>query len=367
MNELHDVDKPASPLLSEFWKSHPEYRVGGYDGWGAYALNYAIPEVRRYVLAILSEVVGRYDLDGLELDFMRFPYYFPYHRDSMPAYAALMNGFIRQIRRMTGEIAATRGRQILLAVRVPSSLEGCAYVGLDPGTWSREGLVDFITVAPFLSTETDIPVREFKRECGSVPVYTGLEFTIGARMMTREEKRAAAALLYAAGSDGMYLFNYFVAWDVGLHADMDVLRELVHPDSLVGKDKLYTLAIPRYPVPNVSLPSALPLHIEEGERGAVILRAHEPVVPRTMTLRIECAADVDPANLRVAFNGVELAAGARPTSAMMYPQPVEYKPAPVSRAAEFDVPPKLLKEVNSVSILTASSLRVDWMYLAVRH
>jgi hypothetical protein len=367
MNELHDVDKPASPLLSEFWKEHPAYRVGGYAGWGAYALNYAVPEVRNHVFAILTEVVERYDLEGLELDFMRFPYYFPYHRDSMSSYAAIMSGFVRDVRRMTKDVAAKRGRQILLTVRVPSSLEGCSYVGLDPATWAREGLVDFVTVAPFLSTETEIPVRDFKLACGPVPVYTGMEFTIGARMMTREEKRAAAALLYAAGSDGIYLFNYFVAWDAGFQADTEVLRELAHPDSLVRKDKLYTLAIPRYPVPYVSLPSPLPLNVREGERGGVVLRVHEPVAPRTITLRIECAADVGPSDLRVAFNATDLAPGVRPTSALLYPQPVEYKPAPVSRAVEFQVPPHILQDVNSVSILGGTSLTVHWIYLAVKH
>ena len=50
MNELHDVDKPESPLLGEFWKAHPEWRVGGYAGWGKEALNYAVPGGARILL-----------------------------------------------------------------------------------------------------------------------------------------------------------------------------------------------------------------------------------------------------------------------------------------------------------------------------
>ncbi len=101
MNELHDVDVPGSPLLSEFWKSHPQYRVGGYEGWGAMALNYAEPEVRDYYFALLSEVCNRFDIDGLEMDFMRFPYFFPRDTTRMKEYAGVMTEFVRRVRAMT--------------------------------------------------------------------------------------------------------------------------------------------------------------------------------------------------------------------------------------------------------------------------
>jgi len=367
MNELHDVDKPESPLLSEFWKRHPNYRVGGYAGWGASALNYAIPEVRDNVYAILEEVCERYDLDGLELDFMRFPYYFPYQRDSMEIHARTMTAFVERVRRLIDGKAVERGKHILLAARVPSSLKGCAHAGLDPAAWCAGGLIDFLTVAPFLSTETNIPVSEFKAVCGTVPVYTGIEYTIGARQMTREEKRAAAALLYAAGADGIYLFNYFVAWDMGLQADMDVLRDLSHPDSLSGKDKLYTVAIPRYPVPNVSLGSQLPLDVAPDKPCFVTVRTNEARRPRSVTLRIECERDVDPDDIHVMFNGVVLQIGGRPERSMLFPQPVEYKPAPTSRSVEFAVDPALVETENRLRVQSDREARVDWVYLAVRH
>ena len=367
MNELHDVDKPESPLLSSFWKDHPEYRVGGYAGWGASALNYALPEVREHVLALLSEVCERYDPDGLELDFMRFPYYFPYREDSMQGYARTMTAFVESVRQMIDRVGSSRGKKMLLAARVPTSLRACAYVGLDPVRWAGDGLIDFLTVAPFLSTETDIPVAEFKSACGAVPVYTGIEYTIGTRMMTREEKRAAAALLYAAGSDGIYLFNYFVAWDMGLKADMEVLRDLSDPDSLVGKDKLYTLAIPRYPVPNVSLSSPMPLTFTPGQPRSVVLRTHEPARPNRLILRIEGSADLRPEDCVVSFNGQRLSGGVQAETAMLFPQAVEYTPAPVSRSIEYRVDPGVLKGANEIVLTTKREVRIDWIYLAVLH
>jgi parallel beta-helix repeat protein len=366
MNELHDVDKPESPLLGPFWKQHPQWRVGGYAGWGKEALNYAVPEVRDYYFALLKEVVERYDLDGLELDFMRFPYYFPYKADSMRACAAIMTDFVERVRKMTLKAGHDRKKEILLAARVPSSLQSCEYVGLDPALWCSKGLVDFLTVAPFLSTEIDIPVDKIKAACGPVPVYAGLEYTIGDRMMTREEMRAAAALLYASGADGIYLFNYFTRWDVGLEPDVQLLSELVSPDSLAGKEKLYTLAVPRYPIPGVSLLGQLPLEMKGGERKTVALRIVEPKQPFSAVLRIECREEISPGDLRVTFNGHSLAEGTNPLNAQVFPQKVPYPLTSTHRILEFRLDPKHLLTANTFSIEAKRSLTVQWLHLATR-
>ena len=367
MNELHDVDKPSSPLLSPFWKAHPEYRVGGYEGWGKEALNYAIPAVRDYFVAILKEVVERYDLDALELDYMRFPYYFPFHPDSMETYARITTSFVERVRRMTDSVGASRGKKILLSARVPTSLKGCEHVGLDPAAWSREGLIDFLTLAPFLSTETNIPVTEFKATCGSIPIYTCLEFTIGARQMTREEKRAAATLLYEAGADGMYLFNYFVAWDAGFQADTDVLTELANPELLANKDKLYTIAIPRYPVPGVSLPGQVPIQLKQGEEQSVTVRTHEPVRPRTVVVRIECSDTIAAGDLQLKMNGIVLGKGVRPSDAQIYPEKI-WPSLPVrEKTLEFNADPALLHDTNQLMIQANRSVKVEWVYVGVKH
>jgi len=268
---------------------------------------------------------------------------------------------------LTDSVAAVRGHPILLGARVPSSLKACAYLAADPARWCREGLIDFLTIAPFLSTETDIPAGEFKAVCGSVPVYTGLEFTIGNRQMTRGEKRAAAALLYAAGADGMYLFNYFVAGDVGVDPDTEILSELSDPRLLEGKDKLYTLAAAWYPVPNISLPSQLPLPLRKAELKTVTMRIHEPVMPKSTVLRVECSDDVATGDLRVVLNGVALNQGVHPVSAQIFPETVARELPNIAKTLEFQVDPKILKESNSISIHAQVPLQVDWVYMGVRH
>jgi hypothetical protein len=366
MNELHDVDKPGSPLLGPFWKSHPEYRVGGYPGWGAYALNYAIPEVREYFFAILREVCERYDCDGLELDFMRFPYYFPPHRDSIKTYASVMTEFVRRVRAMTAEIAGHRGRPMLLSARVPTSLAACAYVGLDPAAWANDGLIDLLTIAPFLSTQPEIPVAEFRQACSGIPVYAGLEYTMGTRSMLREQKRAAAALLYAAGADGIYLFNYFVYWDAGLKADMDVLTELADPVLLSHTDKLYTVAPTRHPIPMVTPASPMPLVVPRMETRTISFRTAERQTPKSVAIRIECSSDIGPEELKVWFNVKEQGRGVHPADLLPFPQTVDFTPAPAARVLEFQVDPSLLGSENSLTILATRDVQVDYVYVAVK-
>ncbi len=298
---------------------------------------------------------------------MRFPYYFPYRADSMNAYAGILTDFVGRVRRMTDSIAQVRGHTILLGARVPSWLGGCVHMGADPGAWCKGGLIDFLTVAPFLSTETDIDAMEFKAVCGSVPVYTGLEFTIGNRQMTRPEKRAAAALHYAAGSDGIYLFNYFVAWDAGLEADLDVLRELADPEALAGKDKLYTLADPWFPISGISRASQLPLELKKAQMETVTMRISEPVRPASALLRVECSKAIVPGDLRVRVNGIVLPEGVRPASSQLFPEKVTRAMPDITKTVEYVVDPGLLTEVNAIGIQAMVPLKVEWVYLGVFH
>jgi hypothetical protein len=367
MNELHDVDKPGSPLLGDFWKSHPEYRVGGYDGWGAFALNYAEPAVREYYFALLRELCDRYPIDGLELDFMRFPYYFPRDSAKMESFAPLMTQFVERVRNMTVETGRRRGIPIALAARVPSSLEACAYVGLDPAAWCARGLVDFLTVAPFLSTEPDMHLGEFRKSCRDIPLYACFEYTCGERMMTVEEIRAASALFYAAGADGIYSFNYFCARAGGQEPEFSVFHDIGDPAALGRMDKVYTLSAAKYPVPRVSLPAPLPVRVRKGKPQTVTLGTREPVLPAGIRLRIECAGSTAEGSLDVAFNGVRLPRGVYPADRRIVPRNVLYMPPPVTHALEFDVDPQSLKDVNTLTLSSGADVSVEWIYLIVKH
>ena len=365
MNELHDVDKPGSPLLSAFWKQHPEYRVGAYEGWGASALNYALPEVRDYYFRLLEEVCDRFDLDGLELDFMRFPYYFPANAERRGEYSELMTGFLERIRAMTITRGIRRGRPILLSSRIPSSLEGCKYVGLDPATWCKRGLVDFLTVAPFLSTEMEISVNSFKAVCPGIPIYAGIEYTIGSRMMTNEEARAASSSLYANGADGIYSFNYFCSREDGQEPDFAVFADISSPDSLLHKNKLYAFSAAKYPVPNVSLTHQLPITLTNGAPRTITLSTPGLAQPARTLLRVESLAIISPEDIRVSFNGTQLHEGTVPPYSQIFVRKVPYQLPSTEHCLEFALDPALLRDSNLVTFAAKKTIVITWLYLAV--
>ncbi|OIP02713.1 MAG: hypothetical protein AUJ98_00425 [Bacteroidetes bacterium CG2_30_33_31] len=73
----HDLNK-ISP--KHIYNVHPEWFLQTYNGKimshenyeGAF-LDPALPEVREYLLNIFSDIVKNYDLDGIQLDYIRYP------------------------------------------------------------------------------------------------------------------------------------------------------------------------------------------------------------------------------------------------------------------------------------------------------
>jgi uncharacterized lipoprotein YddW (UPF0748 family) len=65
-------DDHGRGLQSEFSQKHPECRWRHRDGWPYYSqLSFAFPQVRKYKLAILKELLRKYPIDGLFLDWIR--------------------------------------------------------------------------------------------------------------------------------------------------------------------------------------------------------------------------------------------------------------------------------------------------------
>ena len=210
MNDLHFNDVSVrNPLeQSDFWLDHPEFYVGEHPGWNATgALNFAHEEVRQYKLNMIREICEGYDLDGLELDFMRFPVYFPYGEGEN--YLDVMTDFVADARSIADEAGQRRGRPILLTVRVPSRMDFCLSRGFDVRTWVEKGLVDFITLSAFFTDDPILPVREFIEALGpaEIGVYGSLENGVHSPREPRTHGlyRAAAAHMLASIIQGTHV------------------------------------------------------------------------------------------------------------------------------------------------------------------
>ncbi len=251
LNEVHAVDKPESLLLSRFWRAHPEWRVGG-PGWNGQALNFAVPEVRARRLAELRECCQRFDIDGLDLDFQRFPSYFPPGKG--PTHLDTMTAWVREVRAMTGEVGRKRGRPLLLSARVMARPEQTRAAGLDPARWAKDGLVDFVTVAHFLHNDFPLPVAEYRNLLpDGTPLYGCIEVEPKA-----DGYRRIARRLWKDGVDGVMLFNFFTSREEPDPSEppFEVLQELGNPNPTVlptlglwqrGKETLVSAAFPNVP------------------------------------------------------------------------------------------------------------------------
>ena len=156
----HQRGAQASPLTSEFWRRHPEYRIG--ENWPGSAfsadlLDYAHAEVRAWWLGVITDIAARFEIDGVELDFMRNPFFF--HPARAAAGRPLMTAFVREVREVLDEAGRRRGRHLGLAARCPTSLAGCDVIGLDVETWVRDGLVDVLIPSPTRTNKFETDLR----------------------------------------------------------------------------------------------------------------------------------------------------------------------------------------------------------------
>ena len=218
MNDTHDAGIPDSHLHSRYYRDNAQFHLKPGAGRSAGGLNYTHVEVREHYLSLVRELAEGYDFDVLELDFMRFPFYFDQKSKAgdIVRCCRTMTGFIRAVR----EILDGTGRPIALIPRVASSPVTARQLGFDVRRWAREGLVDGITAADFLSTCWDPAIGEYRSFVGpKVAVYAGLEvaadrrdgLTIRWHPESYEMLRGFAAGCYAAGADGVNTFNYFLA------------------------------------------------------------------------------------------------------------------------------------------------------------
>lgn len=214
MNDVHYNDDLAHPFHGAIWREEKYHRGGG--GYYGRGLDYAHPEVRDLYRALIVESLDRYEMDGLELDFMREPYLFPPGAEE--AGREILTAWMREISGLVRAAAAKRGQPILLGVRTPSHVEVALSWGLDAPAWAREGLIDLVVATPRWSTlEYDMPLGDWKQalEGTGVALAGGLEILHRpmpggpAKSVNKEQAAGAATAVLAAGADAVYLFNYF--------------------------------------------------------------------------------------------------------------------------------------------------------------
>jgi hypothetical protein len=313
MNDAHDATVPKSPLHSRFWLDHPEYRLPNRNM--NIGLNYGLKPVRDNMMALLREACDRYDMDGLELDWNRFPLHFRVGEELQQG--KMLTEWMAEVRQLVRTAEKKWKHPICLAARVPARPEVSVGTGLDAVTWAKRGLIDHLIVAPFwTTTDFDIPVErwiELLKGTG-VGVTAGVEEAVRAYWNesipnTPELRRGAAMAALARGSQGIYVFNYMDA-----RGKMPYLaKEMGSVDSLVAKDRSYAVTFVDINIPDKPIPSPLLRKLAAGESTEFSLFiGPKPLASVRGTVELKLAPDKpgEKCVAQVALNGHRPAADA---------------------------------------------------------
>jgi hypothetical protein len=205
----------------------PELRMVTKDGTALEKASYAFPEVQDHMLALIREVAENFDIDGVNLGFIRGPQFVAYEKPVIEDFkkeygedprnlddndiriqrlrARYMTDFVRKARKLIDEIETKKGRKIELSAWVYKP-ERDLFYGLDTMTWVKEGLVD--SIVSFGTKEYVNTVKE--NNCKFYQPGGGFfkDLVPG----------------YEKGIDG------FVVWDINLH-----YQELPEPWAIFSK------------------------------------------------------------------------------------------------------------------------------------
>ncbi len=270
MNDCHYNDIPEHPFHGSFWKENPQYSRQGCTGYFANCLDYARQEVRDYYKALIVETLNRYDINGIELDFMREPYLFSNGAELEGT--PILTAWIREIRKLVIDAANKRGHPVQLGIRAPSHPVAALGLGIDAPEWTREGLIDMLVVTPRWATiEFDLPIQQWRNllENSKVTLAGGLEVLYRpypdapATVVSPELATGAAISVLSRGADAVYLFNYFQDGVWPLPVYQSTLKAMTSLDSLLKLISCVGITYRDIVAPNENYRPSLPANGKE--------------------------------------------------------------------------------------------------------
>lgn len=268
MNDVHYGKEETSPLRSDMFYEEREagHIVNGNYRFHPIVYDFTYPRYREALLSYMVELFEKYDVFGLELDFMREFVCFDYKNN--PDCHKIMTEYIKQVREIVKRAENRVGHSIKLSMRTCRSPKDSLAFGFDIKTLSDEGIIDAVIPTPHWNpTDSGIPIREWKALLGDkIPVFAGIEGNnFGFSVNTAANSRAYAAAFYAMGADGIYFNNHEFdsernreVWKITRQNCLEGTREFVvnYQDCVAFPEERYR------PLPlNVDGEAELPLEI----------------------------------------------------------------------------------------------------------
>jgi hypothetical protein len=371
-------DKPSSSIgmsVTRFYAEHPEHRIKPGSQRGADLVqNFAVPEVRAQKLALIRELCENYDLDGLELDFLRF---YSYFREETPLEQrrAIMTDLVKEVRQMIGP-------KRWLSARVPCYLPALDALGLDLKALVAAGL-DMVNASAHYFTTQQHDLAAIRKQTEGAALYFELCHTIWKgdkvqtgydvfpfRRATREQLHTSAHLAYARGADGISLFNfaYYRQHGQGEGRGMfgeppfEALKALREPQTLAKAPQHWFIAY-GWRSPGAK-PLPVPRKIELNKPAKFNFDLAAPTGGWKGAARVRIQADKSLGNGEWAatFNGDAIAASADVSEPFAVPYPSMIAKPEELRA--WTIPTKLLREgKNSLEVTQKNGEPVSVLFV----
>ncbi len=318
MNDSHGLKEADRNMLechhnkwpSEKWRRSRQLRRAPYRSersWeGSY--NYLLQEVRDHHLALIEELFERYDMFGLEMDWMRWGMMFApgFEREGQK----LLTEFVIRVRELADAAEKRYGHPVKLAHRVPANPESCLNLGFNVIEWGENGCVDMLTLSDFLGSNTFDPPLALWRKL--LPEHTTINVYVsqfgpaypGNSIDTDDILRGAASSSWSNGADGLYLFNECYRETDKIEELNNLLTEISDPEKLIKSRRRFPTGYTQAIAAGESTRNTLPVPLKQKCIGVNYGRMEENITCRlaagkvlpdsTCTLSLGFSPDTDP-------------------------------------------------------------------------
>ncbi len=180
---------PGSPLEGSFSKQHPEYRDGN-------CLRYDIPEVRKYILSLIEEVL-EIGSKGISIDWCRYP--------NSVKDSESVTIFFRELRELADRYSAQE--RVEICTRFPAK-GVTASEFMDYKTWVKEELIDYLCPSNIQGRHLNFDITEYAEAVKGtktklLPCVDALEWGIKWPGMFYQRIQKC----YEADVDGLYVYQ----------------------------------------------------------------------------------------------------------------------------------------------------------------
>ena len=218
INRGFQVQGSGYEHLNTSWgREHPAYFLKSIH-MAEMRMNFALPEVRDYHLEIYKEILEKYDVAGLQLEYMRgIPFFDPEQGDKFTH----MNTFLTDLKSLMERMGREQNKSYKLGIAFftpisgkyqrPTLVTDPVEAGLDVDSWVKDKLVDVLLPATWTAYEA-VPNKDvdiYREMVAGTPVelYAYVATDKGFRRKHNREIDPAVLHDLATQDSGVFIFN----------------------------------------------------------------------------------------------------------------------------------------------------------------